>query len=68
MGGIFTAVLDPNTRRRLRRFGQIKRAKWALILLVAIFVISLFSNFIANDKPFLVKANGKLYFPVLSSE
>ncbi|MEC5127550.1 ABC transporter permease subunit [Verrucomicrobiales bacterium BCK34] len=64
MGGIFTAVLDPNTRRRLRRFGQIKRAKWALILLVAIFVISLFSNFIANDKPFLVKANGKLYFPV----
>jgi DNA ligase (NAD+) len=64
MGGFFANVLDPNTRRRLRRFGRIKRAKWALILLVSIFVISLFSNFIANDKPFLVKANGKLYVPV----
>jgi microcin C transport system permease protein len=60
----FLHILDPNTRRRLRRFGRIKRAKWSLVLLIAIFVISLFSNFIANDKPFLAKANGKLYFPV----
>ncbi len=56
-------LLDPNTRRRLARFGRIKRAKWSLILLLAILVISLLANFIANDKPLLVKANGKLYFP-----
>ncbi len=57
-------LLDPNTRRRLARFGKIKRAKWSLIFLVLIFVMSLLANFIANDRPLLVKANGKLYFPV----
>lgn len=66
MGSKWFTILDPNTRRRLKRFGDIKRAKWSLILLLAIFVLSLFSNFIANEKPLLVKANGKLYFPVFS--
>lgn len=57
-------LLDPNTRRRLARFGRIKRAKWSLVLLIAVFVVSLLSDFIANDKPLLVKANGRLHFPV----
>jgi microcin C transport system permease protein len=30
-----------------------------------LFVVSLFANFIANDQPFLVKYDGKFYFPVL---
>ncbi len=59
------SILDPNTRRRLRRFGKIKRAKWSLVLLSLIFVISLFSNFLANDKPLMVKCEGSLYFPVV---
>jgi len=58
-------LLDPNTRRRLARFGKIKRAKWSLWLLLGIFAISLCANFIANDKPLLVWADGKLYAPVL---
>lgn len=65
MVGRFLHLLDPNTRRRLRRFGKIKRAKWSLYLLVAIFIVSLFSNFIANEKPLMVKANGELFFPVV---
>ncbi len=59
-----TSILDPNTRRRLRRFGAIKRAKWSLYLLLAIFFVSLLSNFIANDKPLLVKHSGGLAVPV----
>lgn len=58
------SILDPNTRRRLRRFGQIKRARWSLVLLLIIFGISLFSDFIANDKPLLVKKGSALYFPI----
>lgn len=58
------SILDPNTRRRLRRFGKIKRATWSLYILLAIFLVSIFSNFIANEKPMIVKADGKLYFPV----
>tara|TARA_R110000850_G_scaffold247744_9_gene372696 strand:- start:102 stop:1697 length:1596 start_codon:yes stop_codon:yes gene_type:complete len=64
ISGWLTHILDPNTRRRLRRFGKIKRAKWSLILLLTIFIISLLSNYIANEKPLIVKADGKLYFPV----
>lgn len=56
-------LLDPNTRRRLARFGKIKRAMGALIVLIAIFVLSLFSEFIANDRPLMAKVNGKTYFP-----
>ncbi|MEX2581480.1 MAG: ABC transporter permease subunit [Verrucomicrobiales bacterium] len=65
MIGRFAHFLDPNTRRRLRRFGNIKRAKWSLALLLAIFVLSLFSNFIANEKPLIVKVNDRLFFPVV---
>lgn len=65
MTGRLHKILDPNTRRRLRRFGKIKRAKWSLVLLTLIFVLSLFSNFLANEKPLIVKANGKLYFPAV---
>lgn len=57
-------LLDPNTRRRLARFGKIKRAKFSLVLLLSIFLLSLVSEFIANDRPLVVKANGRLYFPV----
>lgn len=65
MFGRFIQILDPNTRRRLRRFGYIKRAKWSLFILLGIFVISLCANFLANEKPLVVKADGKLYFPVV---
>jgi len=61
----FVSILDPNTRRRLKRFGKIKRAKWSLILLLLIFVTSLFSNFLANEKPLVVKCRGRIFFPVV---
>jgi len=61
----FVSILDPNTRRRLRRFGKIKRAKWSLVFLTLIFVVSLLSNFLANDRPLLVKCEGSLFFPVV---
>ncbi|NNE94300.1 MAG: hypothetical protein HKN23_21845, partial [Verrucomicrobiales bacterium] len=57
-------ILDPNTRRRLSRFKEIGRARWAFRILIAIFVLSLLSDFIANDKPLVVKSNGSLFFPI----
>lgn len=59
---------DPNTRRRIRRFAQIRRARWSLWLLLGIFLLSLLANFIANDQPLAVKCNGKWSFPALSSK
>lgn len=46
-------------------FKQNKRAYISLILFVVIFVLSLFSELISNDKPLIIKYKGSLYFPSL---
>lgn len=53
------------TRDRLRRFKRIKRANYSLWILGIAFVLSLFSEFIANDKPLYLRYQGNSYFPIL---
>ena len=53
------------TRDRLIRFKKIRRAYYALWILGIAFCLSLFSEFIANDKPLYLRYNGRSYFPVL---
>jgi microcin C transport system permease protein len=59
--------LTPLTKRRLGNFVANKRGFWSLWLFLALFVLSLFAEFIANDRPFLVEYKGSFYFPVLVS-
>ncbi|NCC22873.1 MAG: ABC transporter permease [Alphaproteobacteria bacterium] len=56
--------LSPITARRLRQFRANKRGFWSLWIFLALFVLCLGAEFIANDKPLLVKYNGHLFFPV----
>ncbi|MBD3420702.1 MAG: ABC transporter permease subunit [Chitinivibrionales bacterium] len=58
-------IFSDLTRERWRRFRRIKRAYISLILLGSAFVLSLFSEFIANDKPLYLRYHGNSYFPVL---
>ena len=44
-----------------------KRGYWSLWIFLVLFVISLFAEFIANDKPLLVKYDGQYYFPVFKA-
>lgn len=46
-------------------FQKNKRAYISLLLLIMIFVLSLFSELIANDKPLIVKYKNEWYFPIL---
>lgn len=46
-------------------FKKNKRAYCSFLLLIFIFVLSLFSELISNDKPLIVKYKNELYFPVL---
>ncbi len=64
-GGRFT--LSPINRRRWRNFKANRRGYWSLWLFVILFVVSLFAEFIANDKPLLVTYEGSAYFPVFVS-
>jgi microcin C transport system permease protein len=57
--------LTPITRRRLANFRANRRGFWSLWLFLLLFSISLFSEFIANDKPLLVSYGGGFYVPAL---
>ncbi|MEM8586909.1 MAG: ABC transporter permease [Pseudomonadota bacterium] len=52
------------TKRRFHNFRANRRGFWSLWLFLALFGISLFAEFIANDKPLLVSYEGELYFPI----
>ncbi len=58
--------LSPLNQRRWRNFRSNRRAFWSLVIFSALFVLSLFAEFIANDKPILVNYRGQYYMPVLN--
>jgi microcin C transport system permease protein len=58
-------VLSPITKSRLRKFRSIKRAWWSFWILTIAFLLSLFSEQIANDHPLLMRYGGHWYFPTL---
>ena len=56
--------MSPLTKRRLANFRANRRGYWSLWIFLVLFVISLFAEFIANDRPLLVRYEGHFYFPV----
>jgi microcin C transport system permease protein len=59
--------LNPVNQRRLANFKANKRAYWSLVLFVALFVVTLFAELIANDKPLLIRYDGAFFVPVLTT-
>ena len=55
--------MTPLTRRRLRNFRANARGYWSLWIFVGLFVLSLAAEMIANDRPLLVRYEGRFYFP-----
>ena len=62
-----TDWLSPLNRRRLENFKANRRGWWALWIFSFLFVVTLFAEFVANDKPFLVSYDGGLYLPILKA-
>ncbi|HEV8016023.1 MAG TPA: ABC transporter permease [Stellaceae bacterium] len=56
--------MTPLTRRRLHNFRANSRGFWSLWIFLALFGVTLFAEFLANDKPLLVRYDGHVYFPV----
>ncbi len=59
--------LSPITERRLQNFRANKRGYWSLWIFLAFFVVTLFAEFVANDKPFLVYYEGDIYMPIFKA-
>ncbi len=59
-------ALSPLNRRRWRNFTRNRRAYWSLWIFILLFGLSLFAEFIANDKPILVNYRGEYFTPIFS--
>ena len=57
--------LSPLNQRRWQNFRANRRGYWSLWIFLVLFVLSMFSEFIANDKPILASYKGEILFPVL---
>ncbi len=60
-GGI---SLSPINRRRWDNFKANRRGWWSFWIFLVLFFLSLFAEFVANDKPFFVSYAGRWYSPV----
>jgi microcin C transport system permease protein len=59
--------LKPIDRRRLDNFKANTRGFWSFWIFLILFLMSLASDFIANDRPIVVSYKGELLFPVFVS-
>jgi microcin C transport system permease protein len=57
-------TLSPLMQMRLRRFKKNRMGYLSFWIFIIILFLSLFSNFIANDRPLLLSYQGHLYTPV----
>ncbi|MBJ6987614.1 MULTISPECIES: ABC transporter permease [unclassified Devosia] len=55
--------LSPINQRRLANFRANKRGYWSFWIFLAVFILTLGSEFIANDKPILVSYKGEMLVP-----
>ncbi|MBL42816.1 MAG: ABC transporter permease [Rhodospirillaceae bacterium] len=65
MKNIFLFKLSNINSRRLDNFKKNKRGFYSFIFLLLLFIISIFANFIANERPIIVFFENKIYLPIL---
>ncbi|ABC89002.1 ABC transporter permease [Rhizobium sp. L9] len=58
-------LLSPTNIRRWKNFRANGRGYWSLWLFLLLFVLSLFAEFLANDRPIIASYKGEILFPVL---
>ena len=61
-------AISPLNRRRWQNFKSNRRGYVSLWVFAILFVLSLFAEFIANDKPFYIRYDGRSFFPPEVSE
>ena len=57
--------MTPLNQRRLQIFRAHRRGWWSLWIFVALFLVTLFAEFVANDRPLAIRFQGHWFFPVL---
>ena len=58
--------MSPLNARRLANFRANRRGWWSLWIFAALFFVTLFAEFIANDRPLVARVGGQWFVPVLA--
>ncbi len=56
-------IMSELTQKRFRKFSRMKRGYYAFIWLSVVYILSFGLEFLANNKPIVVRYNGHYFFP-----
>jgi microcin C transport system permease protein len=56
--------LSPLNQRRLANFRANRRGYWSFVIFMALFLVTLFAELIANDRPIIAKYKGEWLIPI----
>lgn len=56
----------PHRKAGFARFGRNSRGVWSLRIFFMLVAVSLFANFLANDRPLLLSYKGGIYYPLFN--
>ena len=56
--------LSPINRRRFNTFKANRRGYWSFWIFMVLFVVTLFAELLANDRPIVAQYKGELLFPI----
>jgi len=59
-------TLSPLNKRRLDNFKSNKRGWYSFLIFTFLFLVSIFADFIANEKPLLIKYQNQIYLPIIN--
>jgi len=62
---LFGIHITPINRRRIENFKANRRGYWSAWIFAVIFILSLFAELIANDRPLVIWFDGDVYFPAV---
>ena len=60
-------TLSPLNKRRLDNFKSNKRGWYSFLIFTFLFLVSIFADFIANEKPLLIKYQNQIYLPIINA-
>ena len=55
------------TQTFTEKFNKNRRGYFSFIILATLFLVTIFAEFLANDKPLVVHFNNKFYFPIIQN-
>ena len=67
MAGKKNKAANFSLSKKISIFCKNKRAKYSLIIFAVLFILSLFAELIANDKPLAIQYKNKWYFPIITN-